>query len=447
MRTILVVHSVSMTTANVWIGITGVRENLPSIPLRLSDNTVRLASAEAWRPISGNGALPGAGVDTFFQVVPVAGLRPGAAMVVEANAARARFRTLPEALPPVGARPFSVVLSSCYFRNNDRGAAALVRAIVREVRPDVKFLAGDQVYLDFPSFFLGVPFDRAGKARLFLSKYLANWGDPNGLGALLAEGATWFAPDDHEYWNNFPNAATIISSTWTSGGRREYREVAEAFYREFQTDEPESVCRSFDVPPLEFMVLDARAHREEGDERFVTDDDLVVLTDWVANLAGPGILVLGQPLFVEPQTGFFGGFRRRLADRNLADYAQYAALADALVHAPHSVLVLAGDVHFPRVAQAMRPDNWSQGVFEVISSPTALVFGSHSETDDAPPRFPVRSSGVRRDVRTFGTSRHAGDNMVSLEFTAVGSSVRVRIKYWYIRASAPDGPVFEFSLN
>jgi hypothetical protein len=37
--------------------------------------------------------------------------------------------------------------------------------------------------------------------------------------------------------------------------------------------------------------------------------------------------------------------------------------------------------------------------------------------------------------------------MVSLEFTAVGSSVRVRIKYWYIRASAPDGPVFEFSLN
>jgi hypothetical protein len=444
----LVVHSVATSTANVWVGISGVHGPPPSIPLRLSDDTEHLAPNGNWRPASGGGALPAEEVDTFFQVVPIGGLEEGAAYVVTANEARARFSTLPLSLPPAGADPFSAVLSSCYFRSNDRGAAALARAVVREVRPDIKFLGGDQVYLDFPSFVVGVPFDRAGKARLFLSKYVANWGDANGLGALLSEGATWFAPDDHEYWNNFPNAATIISPTWTLDGRREYREVAEAFYREFQADDLSSeVFRRFDVPPLEFMVLDTRAHREEGDERFVTDADMVVLADWVRKLSGPGVMVLGQPLFVEPQRGFTGWFRRRLADRNLADYRQYESLANALVRAPHSVLVLAGDVHFPRVAQAMRPDDRSQGVFEVISSPTALVFGKHSETEEAPGKFPFRSSGKRHDVRTFSASRHAGDNMVSLEFRSVPPSVRVRIKYWYLNDGSPDGPVFEFDLK
>ena len=98
-----------------------------------------------------------------------------------------------------------------------------MQAITREVQPDLKFLCGDQVYLDFPSFLLGIPYDRKLQARLFLSKYLQNWGDPQRLGSVLEEGATWFCADDHEYWNNFPNAATLISATWTASGRDRYR--------------------------------------------------------------------------------------------------------------------------------------------------------------------------------------------------------------------------------
>ena len=179
----------------------------------------------------------------------------------------------------------------------------------------------------------------------------------------------------------------------------------------------------------------------------MTGDGFDTLTDWVEGLQGPGVLVIGQPLFVEPQTGHWGWIRRRFVDRNLADYRQYDRLANSLICAKHSILVLSGDVHFPRLAQAVRSAEGRRSLYEVIASPSALVFGNHSQTKCAPARFPAKLNAPRRlRVRTCGTSRYAGDNLATLEFSQVPGQVRVKLKYWYVQ-TGQSGPKMEFALT
>ena len=432
----------------MWVCVTGVGGAPPSVTVRLSNGATGNICSDAWNPVTAGDVIPRCEVRTFFRVVHFTGLPSGTVMIASANGAQARFSTLPAALPRVGQRPLSVLLGSCYYEKGDGGVASLVQAITREVQPDLKFLCGDQVYLDFPSFVLGIPFQRSRQARLFLAKYLRNWAEPARLNSVLREGATWFCADDHEYWNNFPNPATIISATWTSAGRERYRRIAgslyDAFQKDLSCDEP---YRVFRVPPLEFMVVDTRAGRQRGDTRFMSNRGLDSVIGWIGGLEGPGVLVTAQPLFVEPHTGVIGGFRRRFFDRNLADYEQYDELAQSLVSAPHSILVLSGDVHFPRFAEAKQSMDGRRGLYEVIASPSALVFGNHSRTKDTPGYFPAKPSARRRlQVRTWCASRYAGDNLATLEFTQVSGQVRVKLRYWYVKTTKP-GPAMEFVLT
>ena len=178
MQTILVVHSVDTCSAQVWLCVTGVNGTPPAVTVRLSNGITATATSCAWKPVTADGVIPKSEVRTFFQVVPFTGLCPGTRMIASANEAQAKFSTLPGTLPRFGDRPLAVLLGSCYYKKRDRGVASLMRAITREVQPDLKFLCGDQVYLDFPSFLLGIPYNRRHQARLFLSKYLQNWGRP-----------------------------------------------------------------------------------------------------------------------------------------------------------------------------------------------------------------------------------------------------------------------------
>lgn len=448
MQTILVVHSVDTCSAQVWLCVTDVNGTPPAVTVRLSNGVTATATSCAWKPVTADGVIPNHAVRTFSQVVTINGLCPGTRMIASANEAQAKFSTLPGTLPRFGDRPLAVLLGSCYYKKRDRGVASLMKEITREVQPDLKFLCGDQVYLDFPSFLLGIPYNRRLQARLFLSKYLQNWGDPQRLGAVLKEGATWFCADDHEYWNNFPNAATLISATWNECGRAQYRRIAGSLYDSFQNDSPQNApCRKFRIDPLDFMVVDTRSGRRRGDSKFMTSDGFHTLTDWIENLQGPGVLVIGQPLFMEPHTGHGGWFRRRLVDRNLADYRQYDRLANSLIRGKHSILVLSGDVHFPRLAQAVRSAEGRRSIYEVIASPAALVFGNHSQTECAPDWFPAKPNAPSRlRVRTSRASRYAGDNLATLEFSQVPGQVRVKLKYWYVQ-TVQSGPTLEFALT
>ena len=417
MRTILVVHSVDTTSARVWLCVTGVGGTPPSVTVRLSNGASGTVCADAWEPVTAGGVIPQCEVRTFFHVVHFTGLPAGTAMIASANEARAKFSTLPVALPRVGQQPLTVLLGSCYYANRDRGVASLVQAITREVRPDLKFLCGDQVYLDAP--FYRVPSAESLQARLFVAKYLNNWAFRKSLRSLLEAGATWFSADDHEYWNNFPNPATLIDVTLTSQGRKRYRRIAGSLYDVFQKDisfdEP---YRVFRIHPLEFMVVDTRSGRERGDEKFMTSCGLDTVTGWVDGLRGPGVLVTGQPLFVKPHTGFIGGLRLRFVDRNLAKYQQYDRLAKSLVSAPHSILVLTGDVHFPRVAKAMQPTDGRRSVYEVIASPSALVSSPSAWLSGNPRPKMRRLISRRRPTPNAGCEFERAELHATLETTS-----------------------------
>ena len=86
-------------------------------------------------------------------------------------------------------------------------------------------------------------------------------------------------------------------------------------------------------------------------------------------------------------------------------------------------------------------------LYEVIASPSALVFGNHSQTERAPARFPAKlNARSRLRVRTCGASRYAGDNLATLEFSQVPGQVRVKLKYWYVQ-TGQSGPTLEFALT
>jgi hypothetical protein len=94
-------------------------------------------------------------------------------------------------------------------------------------RPEVKILCGDQVYLDDPwVHYLWHPHEITALEAEFVRNYRDTWTQEPGFRQLLAEGANYFAPDDHEYWNNAPQAATVIRDTWASTGRRDWFNTA-----------------------------------------------------------------------------------------------------------------------------------------------------------------------------------------------------------------------------
>ena len=138
-------------------------------------------------------------------------------------------------------------------------------ALPNAARPDVKLLAGDQVYLDDPWYKFFLSFSRAQLHASFMDAYLGTWaqgrrsGEGHGFAHLLASGANYFSSDDHEFWNNAPNFVAFARNTWSQSGRDEWWWAADGLYRTFQT--PRSVAR-FDVPPVSFLIVDTRIARD-----------------------------------------------------------------------------------------------------------------------------------------------------------------------------------------
>ena len=119
---------------------------------------------------------------------------------------------------------------------------------------------------------------------------------------------------------------------------------------------------------------------------------------WIQNLPGPGVLVIGQPLFSEKAGRLFGTF----GDWNLPDYSQYGQLARLLAQSPHSIVILTGDVHYGRIAWCTLISGGE--LIEVISSPMSLVDKkAEGSWEEAPNLFPplVLPGVVRAQVHTL----------------------------------------------
>jgi hypothetical protein len=359
--------------------------------------------------------------------------------------------TLPLELPTRAESPFVCLIGSCFAHMSDEpGAAGAAYArLPAAARPHIKFLAGDQVYLDapFPRFLMNLFGEDDLRAEL-LAGYVAVWmqgGDGWGFSELLRSGSTWFSSDDHEIWNNAPAPTPTVRATWWPFGDHGAAWLAMALelYRMFQSPTPLS---SFSVGQLSFMVLDTRIERTRDRTTICSQASLDALANWVKELKGPGVLVVGQPLLMA-QAGVKGHF----TDWGLPDFKQYADIVRILAATKHDLLILTGDVHYGRVAGCELATGAT--LIEVIASPFALVDPRVGGKWSAPPSlYPAFAiAGVNpRTIWVDDRHRLTANQFATVEFAANGPRVQAAVRSWRIPppGTAPTSTVvFNRKLN
>jgi hypothetical protein len=454
MTLVLVPHKAERDRVRIWAAVAGTTTRPGDIHLATERGETAMGPTAAWKVIDVDGDLEPEYRTIWTQFIDIGGLRPGqrsqVRAVVDGQEAFCRPATLPETLPRKPDPPYTVLLGSCFASFNDKvgTAGASVAGLAEEYRPHVKLLCGDQVYLDNPWYEI-LPRTRAGLAKRFLDKYLATWipGDgQTGLSRLLAEGSTYFLADDHEFWNNHPNWGPLVASR-LQGAREDWESVAKALYRSFQAlpDQDPKQAQRFFVGSLEFYLIDTRFGRRAGDTEFMDPTELDGLVAWLQRGSAPGVLVLGAPLFTEPASWFSS----RFADRSLANYAQYARLADALLVSRRPILALTGDVHFGRVATAKDDVANPARLVEIAASPLALVDAAvGGKFHDAPGRFPVAAgagTAAHSDVHTLqwndwhdSASGLSANHFVTLGLHAIDRGVSIRATAWKIQNGPPS---------
>lgn len=341
------------------------------------------------------------------------------------------LRTLPNALG-TRSQPLRVLLASCFSRLADdvSGAPELLKFILSKesLRPHFKIWCGDQVYLDSPlKHYATNIHTKAELTRRHVDHYAATWFSEVGLSGCLSEGGNVFCPDDHELWNNAPFSTPIARDTWFSATHRQtWRNVARDLYAGFQN--PDNTPQIFSVGPLSFCVADMRMDRDADRDRLMTQANMDVLTGWIANLPGPGVLVLGQILFAKPA----GWLKGKIGDYTLQNYAHFEQLAAALHASRHSIVVLTGDVHYSRVATTRLPSGAT--LAEVICSPLALVKGAQGTWKRAPSRMRLASgAALGGTIETDASIQSADQNVALLSFFTAGSRVGVHVELWPTR--------------
>jgi hypothetical protein len=397
-RWTLAIHRVSPTSAEVWVGTLFPSMAMPErARIRLTDGAGKVRtsaiSAEQWqRPFSKVN-------QRFFCVRRFERLGPGSSYrvafdrqtSVDGKTVWQELRsgsvdTLPLRIPEKGDDPFTVAIGSCFYDHRDGGdAAEAYKALFEQggaaSRPHVKFLTGDQVYLDIGFDSLS-PVTRELRERV-ADDYARHW---QGLGSILSRGGTWMLPDDHEYWNDYPYYDSLIptlAALQVPGVRNAWKEAARDGVKNVQrSGVVETLAFGKD---LSFCIADLRSYRgvlRSGEKVMLHPDAFPQLLTWAQTLQSPGVLVVSQPLIVAKASG----------ERSLLSFpGQYRQLVEALAHSGHDVVVLSGDVHFGRVAScALGPKGGR--LIEIIASPLSNLTGvnsiSTSGAELAPKVFP-----------------------------------------------------------
>jgi hypothetical protein len=423
---LLIPNEVKDREALVWVGIANQWQvDLTRIRLICNGQNVPLGQWETFETHSGNNILR-------HQYVRIPGLEPRREYFLELFLndelqTSARVRALPTDLPALNEQPFTVLLGSCFCSSNSESVslASTYLNLQRQQKTDLKILCGDQVYLDDPTdYFTLNTHTWAELEDLLLANYLRTWSQNNffaGYQQFLQNGANFFSADDHEYWNNAPNWATLIRDTWSQEGRDAWMNTARSLFKIFQSNS--SVTR-FDVGTLSFFIADTRMNRDPDQHNFMSFEDLRALDDWVTNLRGVGALVIGQPLFTTK-----AGWRGKFFDRKLPDYAQYGDVVRVLAKSNHSILLLTGDVHYGRISHCeIKP---GVSLYEIISSPTALVNpvvrGKWKEAPGTFPAFNIHGV-VPSEIITDSRYQFTGNHFLTLSFYRDGLKTRVIIK-------------------
>jgi hypothetical protein len=285
------------------------------------------------------------------------------------------FRTPPNLL---GSEGMTLAVASCFFDGYDRGGHYLraVQSPCHFQPPLLKLLVGDNLYLD-----VGPNDDHDQGFDHTVYRYLRYFWELPYADALAAS-PSLTTYDDHELWNNYPEAQTWLSrSRFGTDHRSEYTAAGLAGIDLFQgTLNPDGVggpdSRSYrhDLPGLSLFVADLRCsrtlfddadrrrHGAGGPRRLMAPADLAALEIWCRTLERPGVLVLGQPLWLAAGGG---------TDYNPAAFADdYERIWSAIADARRDVLLVSGDVHYSR---AIELDLGGRKVVEFVSSPASHI--------------------------------------------------------------------------
>jgi hypothetical protein len=436
----LVPQDVDASSATVWIG---AYDQTPAPGrLRLAYDGGSITLDEAW-----NGPWAAGPHRIAWRRVRLAPLPARTQLRLrlledDVQVSDASVTTLPDRLP-TAQQPFTVLLGSCFYQPADptgQVGRTFLRVLSAE-KPEIKFLCGDQVYLDNPYQDYVIARHSAAELRgMFLAKYRNTWGhEPSpasGFRHLLKNGANFFVTDDHEYWNNAPSASLLsfVRDIKDPTTRAAWLASARDLVRAFQS---QSSSTTFGVDPLSFFVLDTRINRSDDFAGFAAPGDLARLDEWVRALRGPGVLVVGQVLFDQAA----GRLKGSVFDYNLANYAQYDQLCRALAQSAHSIVVMTGDVHFGRIARSRLPGR--SDLIEIIASPFKLV-PSPFDRISGDPWQPPPASFPATTVRLYPAEpvthepgyKMREDHFATIRFWSVGQAVHLQVKAWPVASQA-----------
>ncbi|MCI0377857.1 MAG: hypothetical protein L0215_09635 [Gemmataceae bacterium] len=399
-------------------------------------------------------------VDDIF-LVATTGLQPDARYTLEAVAnqesVQGTSRTLPSAL--AAGQPFTIALGSCYCRAKDRVLASVYPPPLHDNETDpirMRFLGGDQIYMDL-SATSGAPLllEVPAPWQLYANQWQQRPGSSaDGFGAFLGSTPSLVAADDHEFWNDYPHENIHLTRIHGNTMRTLATQMDRAFsvFQASLNIDPSKLAdtsktlsdsladgaRTFqmDVGPLHFFVLDVRTRRTRfnaAPAHFAQAAWLDRFEQWLGGLAGPGILVVAQPLVEDPVKPI-ARFFHTMGDVNLPDYPEdFGRLWDAICSAPHDVLILSGDIHWSRLYSITPAGKTRPQIFEVISSPLARIPGSGSFNNSAQGKVKWNGSpGLAEWTKWF--AKDLNPTYATLTFVPqvdqLGGSISVSIRWW-----------------
>lgn len=371
---------VTTTSMRLWVGTLDQYMQKPKkARVRLCDGSGHQVRVRQIRHADWERPFPVASNDRFYTSFTFKGLRPAGNYRAYFERWRtdvedweilrsASIRTLPKRLPlhKSRAKPFTIALGSCYWPDQDGGRVGTAyRGLYEYPRhphdsPDLTFLTGDQVYLD-------VGFDLRSWVphevrRRIAQDYARHW---QGLSDVLTRGATYMLPDDHEWYNGYPEPPDPnnpylwalqdpkVRKAWEQTAWQGIENVQQCPVVEFMTFGND---RRKD---LSICLADLRSFRKPKLGGLMKDGDLDRVIDWAKDLETPGVLVSPQPLIVT----------KNKHEANLLDYTEdYCRLLAALGHTGHDIVVMSGDVHYGRVV-SVKLGAKGATLYEVVSSP------------------------------------------------------------------------------
>jgi hypothetical protein len=343
-----------------------------------------------------------------------------------------RWRSMPAVIGPEGV---TFLLASCFWHNSDREGtyAAAVRFLTkqlgREWLPAFKLLVGDQIYGDWPP----EQAENFGPVEYYAARYEEYWGDALYREALQST-PNFFLCDDHEFWNDYPERQIHLPRTWTEASRRDHGRAALELYRRYQQ------CLNPGADPwyqftigdtslnVSLFLADTRSQRDPfgtpAGAHFVQPPQWRALEQWVDGLTGPGVLILGQPLFQKD-----GDWKDHSLSNFADDYGRLWALIEKSLTGQnaqrkrHDILVLSGDIHTGRFATSRSADLGEQyGVPELIASAASMIRPGSKEVEEPDYRFTVR---FQRQSRVWKVDQNPGR---AIPFMTLNSNVaRVRM--------------------